>query len=63
MRRPPELCTLVCTDATRLVASLGHPQPLAYSAGANPAEGLPAYVRAASAIRRRGARLMIVQET
>ena len=62
MRHPPELRTLVCADATRLVASLGHPQPLVYSAGANPADGLPAHVRAASAIRRRGARLMIVQD-
>jgi hypothetical protein len=62
MRRPPELRTLVCTDATRLVASLGHPQPLLYSAGADPADGLPAHVRAASAIRRRGARLVIVQD-
>ena len=41
---------------------LGAPRPLRYDRGGDPASDLPPYVRAASAIRRQGARLVVVQD-
>lgn len=46
----------------QLRARLGDLVPLAYAAGGDPAADVPAHVRAASAIRRSGARLVIVQD-
>ena len=46
----------------RLKAPLSQLRPLHYAAGADPKNDLPGFVRAASAIRRAGARLVIVQD-
>jgi hypothetical protein len=62
MSRSPEVRAIAASPSTRLRATLSAPRPLLYSTGADPAHGLPAHVRAASAIRRRGSRLVIVQD-
>jgi hypothetical protein len=46
----------------RLHAILKDVVPLAYADGASLAEDRPGHIRAASALRRRGARLVIVQD-
>ena len=53
---------LVAQVAPNLRAMLGAPRPLRYDRGGDPASDLPPYVRAASAIRRQGARLVVVQD-
>jgi hypothetical protein len=53
---------LVAQLTPDLRAVLGTSRPLRYDRGAEPASGLPPYVRAASAIRRQGARLVVVQD-
>ncbi len=62
MQRPPEFRTLTATIEAGLTARLGKPRPLLYDRGAGPAAALPAHVRAASAIRRQGTRLVILQD-
>jgi hypothetical protein len=46
----------------QLVATLGELEPLFYADGGSPREDRPAHVRAASAVRRRGTELVIVQD-
>jgi hypothetical protein len=53
---------LVVAYDRRLKAHLSQLRPLHYAAGADPKNDLPGFVRAASAIRRAGARLVIVQD-
>jgi hypothetical protein len=62
MSRPPEFKTLAARLSTSLSATLGAPRPLRYDRDAGPASALPAHVRAASAIRRQGTRLVILQD-
>jgi hypothetical protein len=62
MSKVPRIRTLTATRSASLTAMLGAPRPLYYEGGADDAAGLPAHVRAASAIRRRGTRLVIVQD-
>jgi len=62
MSKAPRIRTLTATQSAWLTATLGTPRPLYYAGGADDAAGLPAHVRAASAIRRRGTRLAIVQD-
>src|SRR5580765_4848564 len=62
MSTTPRIRTLTVRRSAGLTAMLGTPRPLYYAGGADDAAGLPAYVRAASAIRRRGTRLVIVQD-
>ena len=62
MPRPPESRTLTATYSNGLTAMLGVPRPLRYDRGADPGSDLPAHVRAASAIRRHGSRLVILQD-
>lgn len=60
----PPLSTrcLVAQVAPNLRAMLCAARPLLYDRGGDSAGDLPAYVRAASAIRRQGARLVVVQD-
>jgi hypothetical protein len=62
MSRSPEVRAIAASPSASLRATLSAPRPLLYSTGADPADGMPAHVRAASAIRRRGSRLVIVQD-
>jgi hypothetical protein len=57
---PPE--RIVARIDPGLVATLGELAPIHYAGGGAPADDRPAYVRAASAIRRSGSRLVIVQD-
>lgn len=58
----PSHRTLTATPTPRLVARLAAARPLRYAHGAHPNEDLPAYVRAASSVRRQGERLIIAQD-
>jgi hypothetical protein len=62
MSHSPELQSLQATSSASLTATLGTPRPLLYRHGAHPLEDLPGHVRAASAIRRHGHRLVILQD-
>jgi len=62
MSRPPEVQTLHAALSSRLTATLAAPRLLRYDQGAHPLEDLPGHVRAASAIRRHGHRLVILQD-
>jgi len=62
MSRPPAVRNLQATLSASLTATLGPPRPLLYARGAGRAAALPAHVRAASAIRRQGSRLVILQD-
>lgn len=62
MSKAPRIRTLTATRSAEFTATLGTPRALYYERGADEASGLPAHVRAASAIRRRGTRLVIVQD-
>jgi len=53
---------LIARVDPRIGAVLSDLRPLAYTGGADPEEDQPGYVRAASAIRRLGDRLVIVQD-
>ena len=62
MVRRPDVRALVAQPSSAYTATVSRPRPLRYGTGADAADGLPAHVRAASAIRRRGSRLVIVQD-
>lgn len=62
MRRSPTTRRIVAQFQPRLIARLGDARALRYDAGADAAHDVPAHVRAASAIRRIGTRLVIVQD-
>jgi Family of unknown function (DUF6929) len=60
--RAPAVHRAVARMDPQLRAVLGDARPLQYSAKPDPAADLPAHVRAASAVRRLGSRLVIVQD-
>lgn len=62
MPEPIETHAVAARLSPTLTATLAAPRPLRYDHGAHPLEDLPAHVRAASAIRRVGQRLVIVQD-
>lgn len=62
MNRHPPVCNLVAKLVPAMRAVLGTPRRLLLPETAAASDGLPGHVRAASAIRRRGSRLVVVQD-
>jgi hypothetical protein len=62
MRHDPEFRQIATRLAPEIRAGLGAPRPLRYGAAPAADSGVVPYVRAASAIRRLGSRLVVVQD-
>lgn len=62
MRRGVAVRRIAAIHAPELRAELGERRALRYRTNSGPASGVPGHVRAASAIRRQGSRLMVVQD-
>lgn len=58
----PRVRRLAAADSPSVRAVLHAGRALKYTAGVDAQDGVPAHVRAASAIRRRGSRLIVVQD-
>ena len=62
MSQPLRVRRLVAANTPSVRAVLHAERALLYTAGVDARDGVPAHVRAASAIRRRGSRLIVVQD-
>lgn len=62
MRQNPRTRQIAATLAPEIRAELGLPRPLHYRVEPDPASGVVPYVRAASAVRRLGSRLVVIQD-
>jgi len=62
MNSSPACSSLVARHSADLRAVIVNGRPLLFAGGANPSTDLPGHVRAASALRRAGTRLLIVQD-
>ncbi|HET9693166.1 MAG TPA: hypothetical protein VFP48_02185 [Steroidobacteraceae bacterium] len=62
MTAEPACRRIVARHGDALRPTLSNARPLVFADGANPAADLPGHVRAASAVRRAGSRIVIVQD-